>query len=191
MTSVANPVGEVAVLGQQRECFAALVAGGVSYRVAAERVGFSRDYGWDLMQEPAVRQRVTDLVQQPVELIRAGLEVELIQLRNRAAGGDLTDADRADIELRLKLLLAHAKLRGWIVEKKQVARASIDLGRLSLEDLQSHVGQFLDVLEPGARREIELRVKALGERRSRLKRALGPAVEAPAENSMEGTGRRP
>ncbi len=164
-TSVANPVGEVAVLGQQRECFAALVAGGVSYRVAAERVGFSRDYGWDLMQEPAVRQRVTDLVQQPAELTRAGIEVELIQLRNRAAGGDLTDPDRADIELRLKLLLTHAKLRGWIVEKKQVARASIDFGRLNVEGMLADIGPLLDALEPGARREIETRVKALGERR--------------------------
>lgn len=188
MTSVANPVGEVAVLGQQRECFAALVAAGVSYWAAAERAGFSRDYGWDLMQEPAVRQRVIDLASQPAELTRAGIEVELFQLRNRAAAGDLTDADRADIELRLKLALARAKFRGWIVDKKQVAGASIEFGRL--DDIQD-AGQYLDVLDPGARAAIEARVKALSERskertqRARLELAVPPAGEPSAGSCVE------
>jgi hypothetical protein len=124
-------------------------------------------------------------------LIRAGIEVEMIQLRNRAAAGDLTEADRADIELRLKLLLAHAKLRGWIVDRKQIARASIDLGRLGLENMHAEIGPFLDALEPGARREIELRVKALDERRSRLKSALGPAVAAHAAVLTEASAAIP
>ena len=111
------------------------------------------------------------------------------------AAGDLTDADRADIELRLKLLLAHAKLRGWIVDKKQVARASIDLGGLSPEDIQANLGQYLDALEPGARREIEARVKAQADRArrraARAPRELAPAVGLADEgSSAEGPGSR-
>jgi hypothetical protein len=159
-TSVANPVGDVAVLGQRREGFAALVAAGVSYREAAERAGFSRDYGWDLMQQPAVRQRVNDLAEQPAEMIRAGIEVEIIELRNRAACGDLTDADREDIRLRLQLVLAHAKLRGMWIEKRASVSTNLNV---ALDDLSDQ----LEALEPGARQEIRARIRAVEERRSR------------------------
>jgi hypothetical protein len=117
---------------------------------------------------------------------RAGLEVELIQLRNRAAGGDLTDADRADIELRLKLLLAHAKLRGWIVDRKQIASASTDLGRFSPEDMQANLEQYVDAMEPGARREIETRLRALAERAKRTPRV--PRELAPPADEASGEG---
>jgi hypothetical protein len=75
--------------------------------------------------------------------------------RNRAANGDLTDADRADIELRLKLLLAHAKIRGWIVDKKQIAKATLHLGRVSRADLQAMLLDQLNQLAPGGRARIE------------------------------------
>jgi hypothetical protein len=167
-TSVANPVADGAILGQKREAFAALVAVGISYREAAQRAGFSRDYGWDLMQDRHVRQRVIDLAQQPAELIRAGIDAELVQLRNRAAGGDLTDADREDIKLRLTLALAHAKVRGLIIDKKQIARASMDFGKISPEDLDARVAGLLDDLDPNARRDSEARIKALDVRRAAL-----------------------
>jgi hypothetical protein len=76
-------------------------------------------------------------------------------LRNRAANGDLTDADRADIELRLKLLLAHAKIRGWIVDKKQIAKATLHLGRVSRADMQAMLLDQLNQLAPGERARIE------------------------------------
>jgi len=70
-------------------------------------------------------------------------------LRNRTAVGGLNDADRADIELRLRLLLAHAKLRGWIVDKKQVsqvtARVSVPRG-----DLEAAIRADVERLVPGA-----------------------------------------
>ena len=58
VTSVGNPVEGKVILTEQREAFAALVACGISYRRAAKRIGLQEDYGWDIMQEPAVRDRV-------------------------------------------------------------------------------------------------------------------------------------
>src|SRR6516165_5978766 len=83
--------------------------------------------------------------------VKAGIELELVMLRNRTAVGGLNDADRADIELRLRLLLAHAKLRGWIVDKKQVsqvtARVSVARG-----DLEAAIRADVERLAPGALR---------------------------------------
>ena len=55
-----------------------------------------------------------------------------------------------NVELRLRLLMAHARYRGWIVDKKQIARASIHLGEADPEEMRAHVGQYLDALAPGA-----------------------------------------
>jgi hypothetical protein len=157
-----------AVLSPDHELFAAEVASGRSYREAARRAGFHEDNGFRLMQMPAVRARVEELVNAPEERIRAGIDGEFLMLRNRAANEDLDVEGRANIELRLKLLMAHARYRGFIVEKKQIARASIDLGKAEVEDLRTHIGQYLDLLEPGARQEIEARIARLRERRPAL-----------------------
>jgi hypothetical protein len=86
--------------------------------------------------------------------VKAGIELELVMLRNRTAVGGLNDADRADIELRLRLLLAHAKLRGWIVDKKQVsqvtARVSVPRG-----DLEAAIRADVERLVPGAMKHLE------------------------------------
>lgn len=175
-TSVANPVGLESVLGATRESFAALVAAGVSYRAAATRVGLSADYGWDLMQHPGVRQRVIDLAAQPGERIRAGIEAELLILRNAAAAGELTADQRADIQLRFQLLIGHAKLRGWIVDRKQVQRTTTTVD-ISTEDMRIHLAEFLDSLDPGARRGIEERAKALEHKRPARRRKV---IDAPS-----------
>jgi hypothetical protein len=56
----------------------------------------------------------------------------------------------------------HARYRGLIVAKSQIARASIDLEKT---DITTHIGQYLDELEPGTRQEIEARIVRLKERR--------------------------
>jgi hypothetical protein len=120
---------DLAVVVQSRhEQFAVLVASGLSYREAARRAGYNPDNSWRLMQTQAIQDRVAELVREPEERVKAGIELEFVMLRNQAANGDLSDADRAVIELRLKLLLAHAKIRGWIVDKKQIAKATLQLG---------------------------------------------------------------
>jgi hypothetical protein len=148
---------DLAVVVQSRhEQFAVLVASGLSYREAARRAGYNPDNSWRLMRTQAIQDRVAELVREPEERVRAGIELELVMLRNRAANGDLTDADRADIELRLKLLLAHAKIRGWIVNKREVKKASLSLfGKLSRAEMHEMLLEQLSELSPGERARIE------------------------------------
>jgi len=47
-----------------------------------------------------------------------------------------------------------AKLKGYIVEKKAVARANIKLEGLTREQLREHLAGMMEELEPGARSEI-------------------------------------
>jgi hypothetical protein len=143
------------VLQSRQEQFAVLVASGLSYREAARRVGYNPDNSWRLMQSRAIRERVEELVREPDERVKAGIELELVMLRNRVADGDLTDAERSDIELRLKLALAHAKLRGWIVERKQVASAKLDFGKISRADFDAMLEQQLPALDPATRDRIK------------------------------------
>jgi hypothetical protein len=106
---------DLAVVAQFRhEQFAVLVASGLSYREAARRAGYNPDNSWRLMQTRAVRARVEELVREPDERVKAGIELELVMLRNRAGVGDLSDADRADIDLRLKYSwLTRNSVAGW------------------------------------------------------------------------------
>jgi hypothetical protein len=143
----------------QHELFAVYVASGLSYRAAARSAGFHEDNGFRLMQLASVQTRVEELVRAPSERVRAGIDAEFLMLRNRAANEDLDAEGRANVELRLKLLMAHARYQGWIVQKKQVA--SVSLGRLSRADLSAHLGRLLEELEPGARAEIQRRADAL------------------------------
>jgi hypothetical protein len=156
-----------AVLPPDHELFAVHVSSGLSYRESARRAGFHEDTGFKIMQMPAVRARVEELVSAPEERVRAGIDAEFLMLRNRAANDELDGEGRANLELRLKLLMAHARYRGWIVEKKHVARASISFGKVTTEDFRPHVAQYLDVLEPGARAQIEARIRRLDLRRQR------------------------
>jgi hypothetical protein len=116
-----------AVLPPQQELFAVYVASGLSYRESARRAGFHEDNGFRLTKIPAVRARIEELASEPVERIQAGIDAELLMLRNRASNEDLDAEGRANVELRLKLIMAHARYRGWIVEKKQINRANMSI----------------------------------------------------------------
>ena len=81
---------DLAVVAQFRhEQFAVLVASGLSYREAARRAGYNPDNSWRLMQTPAVRERVEELVREPDERVKAGIELELVMLPNWAGLGTL------------------------------------------------------------------------------------------------------
>jgi hypothetical protein len=54
----------------------------------------------------------------------------------------------------LKLVMAHARYRGWIVAKTQVAKVSASL-RVNRADLEAAIAQDLERLDPGARKELE------------------------------------
>src|SRR5215472_1977504 len=100
-----------AIMPPQHELFAVYVSSGLSYRVAARSAGFHEDDGFRLMQIPSVRARVEELVHAPEERIRAGIDAEFLMLRNRATNEELNADSRANVELRMKLLMAHARYR--------------------------------------------------------------------------------
>ena len=93
---------------------------------------------------------------------------------------DNTEDERANVELRLKLILAHAKLRGWIVDRRQVSRSTLDLGKLLEGDVRSAgraqlmelFEQHLNQLQPGARARL---------------RAIAAGADLPESNSNSGT----
>lgn|SRR6185436_6489600 len=181
-TSVNNPVNGLLLMSEQREVMAALVAAGISYRKAAERAGFAADSGWDIMQDPRMQDRVRSLASDPIERVRAGIDADIMIIRRRLAEGDIDAEERATIDLRIKALMAHAKLRGWIIDRKQTQRVPADLSQISPEDLSAHLAGALDVLEPGARRAIEDRLKAVGSMRKKAKAiAAGKTVTVTAE----------
>jgi hypothetical protein len=144
----------VDAMPENRELFAVGIANGLSYRKAAVRAGFHEDYGFDLMQFSDVKAKIAQLINEPSDRIKVGIRLEMQLLRNRASADDLTEDDRKNIELRLKLLMAHARMEGMIIEKRQVATATLDLGKLDAAAVRSHLGDMLQQLDPGAREEI-------------------------------------
>jgi hypothetical protein len=75
-------------------------------------------------------------------------------LRNRAANEDLDAEGRANVELRLKLVMAHARYRGWLVDKKQVSQVS---ARVSVPrgDLEGAIRADVERLVPGAMKHLD------------------------------------
>jgi hypothetical protein len=157
-TELAEALAEVLPL--KHKLFAVQVASGLSYRESARRVGFHEDHGNRLMRKPAVRARVEELREAPEEeRIQAGIDAELMMLRNRAATEDLKAECRANVELRLKVLMAHARYRGRISDRKQVASAKPDFGRMSHADFDAMLEQHKATLDP-ATQEILKRIAA-------------------------------
>ena len=151
------------ILPPQHELFAVHVASGRSYRESARLAGFHEDNGNRLMRMAEVRRRVAQLAQQPEECVRVGISLDLLIMRARLAEGDLSETERADMELRLKACMAQAKLVGMIVDRKQVASARLSLDALDSRVLGRHVQELLESLEPGARARIQRQLEVEAE----------------------------
>ena len=158
-TSMANPSESFPILPQDKEMFAALVASGVSYRDAAQRCGYSADYGWDLARSPIVRARILELAEEPAEAVRRSIRAEFQILRNRAALEGRDPEVRAEIDCRLRVLLAQAKVEGIIVDRKQVAQIT---ARVSVprRDLEAAIRADVERLMPGALKQLEAGVSS-------------------------------
>jgi hypothetical protein len=168
VTSIEQPVDGLMNLAPQDQLFAALVASGVPYSIAAVKCGWEKTYGWQKMQSAVIRQAVRELAaQDPDERLRAELGAELTMIRRRLAEGDVDPLEQSCIDLRLKAIMTHAKFSGVYVDKKQVDKRVIDLSLVSVEALNSHLGAALDALDPGERKAIEARVSEAVTRRSK------------------------
>jgi hypothetical protein len=152
----------------RHELFAVYVASGLSYGEPQGARASTRIIGFRPMRMPSVRARVEELVSEPAERIRAGIDAEFLTLCNRVANEDLDAKGRRTSNSRLKLIMAHARYCGWIVERKQVAQTRLNLGCVSVEDLEARTARDLDVLEAGLRADIERQVQDLRARRTRL-----------------------
>jgi hypothetical protein len=87
---------------------------------------------------------------------------EFLVLRNRVASGDLGAEGRANLRLRSKLFMAHA--RNSMASTRQGASAG---GAVSAEDDHAWVVQRLEELDPGHTRQIAERNRAVEERSNR------------------------
>jgi hypothetical protein len=166
-------VPEQSPLTTQQALFADLVASGMSYVEAAETAGFGREYGRHLSRDPFVRQRIDDQIGDPNKA-RTIADYTLAVIRTRdAVGNDApgTENWRANMEFHLKALDKLARVCGWIVERKQVAKVSASM-RLKRDELDA-IQADLERLAPGATgmlerlgrapRSDELRAIAAGE----------------------------
>jgi hypothetical protein len=75
-------------------------------------------------------------------------------LRNRAANEDLDAEGRANVELRLKLIVAHARYRGWLVDRKQVSQVTARVN-VARGDLEAAIRADIERLAPGSLKRIE------------------------------------
>ena len=153
-TSMANPSESFPILPQDKEMFAALVASGVSYRDAAQRCGYSADYGWDLARSPIVRARILELAEEPAEAVRRSIRAEFQILRNRAALQGRDPEVRAEIDCRLRVLIAQAKVEGMIVDRKHVSQVSAPVS-VPRSDLEAAIRADVERLVPGALKRID------------------------------------
>jgi hypothetical protein len=166
-----------AILGQKHERFAVYVASGMSYRESAELAGFCRDYGYDLMQIPKVRDRVESLIRaksaEPESVAsKPCLEAQTVQIIHDAMHGIPAEIDSdgrviepatpRDRHLARLAIQDLARLKGYIVERKQVDSRKIDLGKVSQSEMNELLEQTLAALSPAERS----RIKELTSRRS-------------------------
>ena len=183
--SVNSPTPGTVLMSEQHESMAALVASGISYRQAAEMVGWQADSGWRVMQAPDMQERVRCLAADPEGVIRHGILADLMMVRRRLRAGDCNSEERATLQLRITACMSEAKLRGFIVDRKQIDKRVVDLSLVSSDDLQEHLAAALDVLEPGARRQIEERLGFIKARTNKGGTRPGagrkPAITATAE----------
>jgi hypothetical protein len=136
------------VLTTEQELFASEVAGGRSYREAAATAGFNPDYGFQMMKMPRIRARVQELLAEPDERIRARVNAEFILLLNR-----VSSAEPYDPEVHLKVLLALAKYKGWVIDKKQISKLGLNM-KVSRADLDAVISEGLGALAPGEQARI-------------------------------------
>jgi len=97
------------------------------------------------------------------------IEMQLVRIVETAMANDVFEIERSDtaddvarkqeascrsLNLARLACMDLAKLKGYIVEKKAVARANIKLEGLTREQLREHLAGMMEELEPGARSEI-------------------------------------
>ena len=149
----------------QWEMFCAEVACGATAKQAAESVGYTDTYASNLRQHPAVQQRIKQLIAERVReggiVSKVWAECKLVWIANRCLAGrpaildesgkTLVPAVDPDYSQAQSAIMNLARLRGWIIERKQSLNAKVDLGK---SDLESMLDQQLANLPAEARARV-------------------------------------
>jgi len=138
------------------DLFAQLVASGLSYAQSAEKPGFARESGRYLAHVPSVRMRIDSLIGDP-DKARLIADYQLAVIRTREAVGNDepgTENWRANMDLHLRVLDKLARVKGWIVDRKQVSQVTARLN-VARGDLEAAIRADVERLAPGALRHID------------------------------------
>lgn len=83
------------------------------------------------------------------------IEAVLVQIIEASMLGDINGkGDKRNLGLARAAAMDLAKLKGFIVERKQIAKATVRLDAMNRDQLRNHLATMLDELEPGARAEL-------------------------------------
>jgi hypothetical protein len=127
----------------------------MSYRASAKAAGFSENHGFRITQMPAVRARIAELGKEELR-DRAWFDAQWTRLANRVNESDLDEEERANVTLRMNVLVNHARYKGYIIERRQVATAKVDFSRVSGDKAEQVFAEYLQRLAPGMRKKLEV-----------------------------------
>ena len=157
-----------------KELFCSHVAAGMSQRKAAVACGWTDVYGFKLMSDPLIKERVASLIAikaaQPPDSIasKPWIETKLVQIIVGALnpkakmGYTVVDGKRImtkepvkdDPGLARMALMDLARLKGYIVTKSEQKTEKLDLRLASTADLSVQLKNYLNLLKPGRAAEV-------------------------------------
>jgi hypothetical protein len=203
-------VQSLAPLSPQYEMFAALIVNGSTAEAAADIAGFTANYSHVLTTRPEIKARIQELLSlqsQETEAFggiatRAWIESQMVVIIRHAMHGRPEYKGTKNKPGRPEILPDHnlarlalmdlARMKGMIVEKKQTAKLSIKAdatGNVDPEAMKAHLANYLDQLEPGARKEIEMRAKKADVMMRAAKKAK--QLDAPATDVVDASADAP
>jgi len=176
------------------EIFCAELANGSTIVLASARAGFSESNGNKLTRRPEIVARIRELLAlrradgglvsrmwaecQLVRIVQDSMEVHFAEYDE--AGNQISPfvgADRARAESAVMNL---ARLKGWIVERKQSMSAKVDLGQVGSQQMSAALDAALLDLAPAER----ARVKAIAAGGSKSASSRG-SVKVPANQTID------
>jgi hypothetical protein len=160
-----------AILPAKHEVFCSLVSIGYPFEDAAVSAGYSETYAQHLVRRPEIQRRVAELINRSNGETgpgsRAWIEIQIILIAMKAMheepelkdpnGTVIAPATLPNHPLAMAALMNLAKLRGLIIERKQIDQrtSKLDLGKVPPDQLHEALAAHLNQLAPGARRRIQ------------------------------------
>lgn len=147
------------LISAEHEYYCLLRVEGYSQPQAAEMAGFSPTSAYGIEIMPRVQNRIKQLANErsaegPGN--RSWVTGRLVEVASRLSGhAELSEGMRTQLSSAVTALMSIARLRGYVVERKQIKTATIDLNKLSRSELSSVLDQHLGTLSPASRRRIQ------------------------------------